>query len=117
MINILASFLSERMQCTILDGKLSEWVNIGAGVPQGSILGPIIFLIYINDLTEVVNSDIQIFADDTFIFRCADHHSSEALDLDLEKITEWAHQWKMLFNPDISKLAVEIIFSNKRNKS
>ena len=117
MINILTSFLSDRKQRTIIDGKLSEWVDISAGVPQGSILGPILFLIYIDDLTEVVDSDIRIFADDTFIFRLADQNSSEALNRDLENITKWAYQWKMLFNPDISKQAVEIIFSNKREKS
>ena len=105
------------MQRTTIDGKYSEWAGISAGVPQGSILGPILFLIYINDLTEVIESDVRIFADDTFIFRKADQHSSEALNRDLEKITQWAFQWKMLFNPDMSKQAVEVIFSNKHNKA
>ena len=117
MINILTSFLANRMQRTAIDGKYSEWTGISAGVPQGSILGPILFLIYINDLTEIIESDVRIFADDTFIFRKADQHSSEALNRDLEKITQWAFQWKMLFNPDISKQAVEVIFSNKHKKS
>ena len=80
------------MQRVTIDGKFSKWVKIGAGVPQGSILGPILFLIYINDITEVVDSDIRIFANDTFIFRIADQSSSVALNTDLEKITEWAHQ-------------------------
>ena len=94
------------MQRVTIDGKCSEWLEMGAGVPQGSILGPILFLVYINDITEVVASDIRIFADDTFIFRVANQSSSEALNRDLEKITEWAYQWKMLFNPDITKQAV-----------
>ena len=110
MINILKSFLKDRTQRTTIDGKFSEWVEIGAGVPQGSILGPLLFLVYINDIVEIVDSDIRIFADDTFIFRLADQNSSDALNRDLEKITEWARQWKMLFNPDISKQAIEIIF-------
>ena len=92
MINILTSFLANRTQRTTIDGKFSEWAEISAGVPQGSILGPILFLIYINDLTEIVDSDVRIFADDTFIFRKADQHSSEALNKDLENITKWAHQ-------------------------
>ena len=75
-----------------------------------------LFLVYINDLIDVVESDIHIFADDTFIFRLADPSSTEALNRDLERITEWAHQWKMVFNPDITKQAVEVIFSNKNNK-
>ena len=91
--------------------------GVQAGVPQGSILGPILFLIFINDLTEVVESDIRIFADDTFIFRIVDQFSSEILNRDLNKITAWAWQWKLVFNPDISKQAVEIVFSTKKIKS
>jgi len=117
MINILTSFLANRMQRTTIDGKYSEWAEIRAGVPQGSILGPILFLIYINDIIEIIDSDVRIFADDTFIFRKADQHSSTALNRDLENITKWAFQWKMLFNPDISKQAIEVIFSNKNTKS
>ena len=81
------------------------------------ILGPILLLIYINDIIEIVDSDVRIFADDTFIFRKADQHSSVALNRDLENITKWAFQWKMLFNPDISKQAIEVIFSNKNTKN
>ena len=62
---------------------------------------------------DVVESDIRIFADDTFIFRLVDPSSTDALNRDLERITEWAHQWKMVFNPDIKKQAVEVVFSNK----
>ena len=98
-------------------GNFQNGKKYSQGVPQGSLLGPILFLIYINDLTEIVDSDIRIFADDTFIFRKADQHSSEALNRDLENITQWAFQWKMLFNPDMSKQAIEVIFSNKKIKS
>ena len=73
------------------------------------------FLIYINDLVEVVESEIRIFADDTFIFTVVNQHCTDILNKDLEKITEWASQWKMVFNPDITKQAVEILFSNKKN--
>ena len=69
---------------------------------------------YINDIVEIVSSDIRIFADDTFIFRIVDQNSTEALNNDLQKISAWAYQWKMLFNPDIAKQAVEVVFSNKR---
>ena len=117
MLNIIKSFLLNRKQRVTIDGKYSEWANVQAGVPQGSILGPILFLIFINDLTEVVESDIRIFADDTFIFRIVDQFSSEILNRDLNKITAWAWQWKLVFNPDISKQAVEIVFSTKKIKS
>ena len=113
VLNILSSFLADREQRVVIDGISSDWAQIEAGVPQGSILGPLLFLVYINDITEVISSDLRIFADDTFIFRIADQSSTRILNLDLQKITNWAHQWKMLFNPDISKQAVEIIFSNK----
>ena len=114
-LNIIKNFLSDREQRVTIDGQSSDWTQISAGVPQGSILGPLLFLIFINDITEVVSSDIRIFADDTFIFREATPDSTTLLNDDLAKITQWAWQWKMLFNPDISKQAVEVIFSNKSN--
>ena len=114
-LNIIKNFLSDREQRVTIDGQSSDWTQISAGVPQGSILGPLLFLIFINDITEVVSSDIRIFADDTFIFREATPDSTTLLNNDLAKITQWAWQWKMLFNPDISKQAVEVIFSNKSN--
>jgi hypothetical protein len=116
-LNIIKDFLKDREQRVTIDGQSSDWVPITAGVPQGSILGPLLFLIYINDITEVVTSDIRIFADDTFIFRTADRDSTTQLNNDLEQITDWAWKWKMLFNPDISKQAVEVIFSNKKTPS
>ena len=82
-INILSSFLAGRQQRVVIDGKTSEWTSIESGVPQGSILGPLLFLVYINDLIDVVESDIRIFADDTFIFRVVDPSSTDALNRDL----------------------------------
>ncbi len=64
----------------------------------------------------MVDSDIDIFADDTFIFRIIDQFSTLLLNNDLDKITVWANQWKMSFNPDITKQAIEIIFSKKHTK-
>ena len=109
MISILASFLSDIEQQVALDGHFSDWTRIEAGVPQGSILGPILFLIYINDFIEIVDSNINIFADDTFIFRITDQNSIEILT------TTWAHEWKIIFNTDISKQAVDVVFSNRRS--
>ena len=115
MINIIESFLSDRKQRVTIDGKFSDWVDINAGVPQGSLLGPILFLVYINDIVDVVESKIKIFADDTFIYRTVDQFCTTILNKDLESITKWAWMWKLVFNPDISKQAVEVIFSNKSN--
>ena len=92
MIGIIQSFLSDRKQRVTIDGKYSEWTKIDAGVPQGSLLGPILFLVFINDIVEVVESDIRIFADDTFIYRIMDLFSTEILNRDLAKISQWAWQ-------------------------
>ena len=92
MIDIITSFLADRQQRVTIDGKVSEWVNIQAGVPQGSLLGPLLFLVYINDIVEVVDSNIRIFADDTMIFRIIDALSTLKLNEDLENIRIWA--WK-----------------------
>ena len=118
MLNILSSFLADRTQRVTINGKFSPWSDISAGVPQGSVLGPLLFLIYINDLAEAVDSEIRIFADDTFIFHIVSDptQSTIILNKELSKIASWAHQWKMSFNPDITKQAVEVIFSNKRTK-
>ena len=117
MIVILSSFLTDRKQRVTMDGVCSDWADIESGVPQGSILGPILFLVYINDLFDEVSSDIRIFADDTFIFRFVDSSSTIDLNADLQKITVWAHQWKLIFNPDLEKQAVEVVFSNKNSKT
>ena len=84
-----------------------------AGVPQGSILGPLLFLLYINDLPNNMLSNVKIFADDTSIFSVVHDkdNSFDQLDHDLNKISEWAYRWNMSFNPDHSKQAQELIFS------
>ena len=115
-IKIVKDFLADRKQRVVIDGKKSDWTSIESGVPQGSILGPLLFLVYINDLIDSVESDIRIFADDTFIFRIFDPSSIDALNRDLERITRWAHQWKMVFNPDATKPAIGVIFTRSNVK-
>ena len=118
LLTLMESFLSERYQRVLLNGQSSEWATINAGVPQGSILGPLLFLIYINDLSNGINSDVKLFADDTSIFSTvyAPNTTADSLNKDLQKISEWAYKWKMSFNPDPTKQAQEVIFSRKLNK-
>ena len=102
----------------MLNGQHSSWADVKAGVPQGSILGPLLFLIYINDLPNGLNSNAKLFADDTPLFSVVHNINDLAnlLNSDLSKIDEWALQWKMSFNPDPTKQAQEIIFSRKTSQ-
>ena len=118
LLNLLRDFLSCRKQRVVLNGQHSSWDNVTAGVPQGSILGPLLFLIYVNDLPNNLSSNCKLFADDTSLFSVVNniHTSAATLSQDLNGITNWAFQWKMIFNPDLSKQAQEVIFSRKIKK-
>ena len=92
-----------------------------AGVPQGSVVGPLLFLYYINDQTGNISSDMRLFADDSSLFTRVKgvNQTHDSLVKDLQSVTLWAHQWKMVFNPDLTKQAIEIVFSckDKKNRS
>ena len=94
LLNLLEDFLKERKQRVVLNGQVSTWKNINAGVPQGSILGPSLFLIYINDLTENLTTNVKLFADDTSLFSVVHNTQTSANDLnkDLEITKNWAFQ-------------------------
>ena len=111
----MENYLTGRQQRVVLNGQTSSWKNILAGVPQGSVLGPLLFLIYINDLPIGIESTCKIFAEDSLLFsKVKDKTFSDTqLSNDLNKISKWAFQWKMLLNPDPSKQAIEICFSYK----
>ena len=94
----------------------SSWAHIRAGVPLGSILEPLLFLIYVNGVPNGLKSECKLFADDASLFSVARDVNTSASDInnDLKLISNWAFQWKMSFNPDPSKQAQEIIFSRKK---
>ena len=115
LLNLLHHFLNKRKQRVVLNGQFSTWKNVSAGVPQGSILGPWLFLIYINDLTEGLSSNAKLFADDTPLLSVIHSIQTSAnnLNKDLERINNWATHWEMNFNPDTTKQAQEVTFSRK----
>ena len=118
LLKLLENYLTGRKQRVVLNGIESKWEQVYSGVPQGSVLGPLLFLIYINDLTTNIKSNMKLFADDSSLFaRVYDCNATQIqLLLDLDNITKWANQWKMKFNPDITKQAIEVIFSHKYKK-
>ena len=95
--SFLSDYLSDRRQRVVLNGIESSWLPIESGVPQGSVLGPLLFLIYINDLTEGISSNMRLFADDSSLFiKVRDIQETQTqLMEDLDKITSWGRQWKI----------------------
>ena len=118
LLSLLDNYLQNRQQRVVINGQESKWAHIKSGVPQGSVLGPLMFLIFINDLESNLKCQVNFFADDTSIFTVVRDPEVSASDLnhDLDVIARWAHQWKMAFNPDPTKPAEEIVFSNKKVK-
>ena len=115
LITLIKELLSCRKQRILLNGRHSSWVDVKVGVPEGSILGPWLFPIYINDLPNGLNSNVKFFADDTSLFSVVHNItvSANLLNSDLSKINTWALQWKMSFDTDPTKQAQETIFSRK----
>ena len=118
LLCLLKNYLSQRVQRVLINGFESDWGDIQSGVPQGSVLGPLLFLIYVNDLEKGIRSNIKFFADDTSLFSVVKDPviSADNLNYDLNLIKDWAIQWKMNFNPDPDKPAEEVLFSLKRKE-
>jgi hypothetical protein len=108
------SYLHDRKQRVIINGQNSEWLPVEAGVPQGSILGPLLFLVFINDIIDNIKSDINLFADDTSLLEIVRNRQDSVtiLNNDLKTIYEWALRWLMIFN---TEKTVSITFSLKPN--
>ena len=118
LLKLFQNYLSNRRQCVVvLNGSHSNHSGIESGVPHGSVLGPLLFLIYINDLESSIKSNIKFFADDTMLFSAVKDPLISANDLnhDLDTICRWAHQWKLEFDPDPMKQANEVLFSCKKS--
>ena len=104
-LNWIQNFLSGRTQQVLLNGKSSATAKVISGVPQGTVLGPLLFLVYINDLPQCVKSKIRLFADDAYMY-CTINTVKDTADLqnDLYELQAWEKKWSMEFHPDKCKV-------------
>ena len=94
----IINWLTDRRQRVVLDGEVSSWKSVLSGVPQGSVLGPILFLVYINDLEEGVSGKILKIADDSKLLKKLRTLEINKLQDDIDKLVRWPEKWQMLFN-------------------
>ena len=117
VLNILTDFLSNRFQRSTLNGKSSSWKPVTAGVPQGSVLGPLLFLVYINDLILGMKSDARIFADDTSIFNIVhdvnESHRELTYDLQIVENGVLNGKWPLILT--LPSLPLKLSSQQKRN--
>ena len=104
IIGWIQSFTTGRIQQVVVGNECSSWTPVTSGIPQGSVLGPLLFVIYINDLPNSVCSEAFLFADDTKIFRIIESENDrQELQKDLEKMMDWSAKWLLTFHPDKCK--------------
>jgi hypothetical protein len=115
IIACLEHYLQDRFQRVAINGCYSSWQYINAGVPQSSIIDPLLFLLYINDIVDNFQSQVRLFADDTSIFLIVDNaiESADILNRDLNTIISWSNKWLASFN---SQKTETMVISRKVNK-
>ena len=97
----IEDFITERKQRVCVDGELSSWVEVSSGVPQGSVLGPLLFVIFINDLPEAIRCGVKLYADDTKIYSAINStQDSTELQEEIDALYEWSIKWQLQFHPD-----------------
>ena len=98
--NWVSQFLSNRRQAVVVNGARSDFINVRSGVPQGSVLGPCLFLIYINDLPDQLSSHVRLFADDTAAYNVVSSTADQQhLQQNLDLLADWERRWDMSFHP------------------
>ena len=112
-LDLLKSYLANRKQIVVVDGVKSEVKDVKAGVPQGSRLGPLLFILYIEDIKEDLECEVLIYADDTTLLAVGKNpvETANMLNRDLEKISVWSQKWKVTFTAAKSH---DIIFTKKQ---
>ena len=112
LLRWIQAFLVSRRQRVVVNGCSSDWAPVSSGVPQGSILRPLLFLLYVNDIGVCIESQTRLFADDCTIFRdVVGREDCEALQSDLHHLYQWAHKWQLHLN--LSKCKA-LCISNKQ---
>ena len=111
VLSLCREFLSNRRQRVVVDGAISEWIPIVSGMPQGSVLGPLLFILYASEMFELVENILYPYADDSTLLavirKPADSPAVAAsLDRDLAKIQEWYNHWSIILNPNKTKALV-----------
>ena len=115
LLKWVQSFLSERRQRVVLGDISSSWANVTSGVPQGSVLGPLMFVMFKNDLPEVIEGFCKLYADDSKIIRVIeDDSSADILQRDIDSVTNWTKEWLMKLNSSKCKV---MHFGNKNARS
>ena len=115
-LKLIQNYLDNRFQRVLLNGQTSEWKSVKAGVPQGSILGPLFFLVDTNDICSNLSTNVKLFADYTSLFSILNDANKyiQNLSNDLCVISNWAYQWKMsLTRIDPNKL--KKLFSQEKH--
>ena len=115
LLNWMEEFLNGRKQRVVVNGCKSNWREVMSGVPQGSVIGPLLFVLYINDLPEIVKAEVYLFADDTKIYCKILDDGSSTLQEDLIRLQEWSDIWLLKFHPDKCKV-LKVHKGNKANE-
>ena len=105
LIRWITNFLSNRIQRVVVNNEMSTWSTISSGIPQGSVLGPTFFVVFINDIPDSINSTVNIFADDTKLFRSVTSEEEHVvLQSDLDMLADWSETWQLKFNASKCKV-------------
>ena len=96
LLKWITAFLEGRRQRVIVNGSKSSWTRVTSGIPQGSVLGPLLFVCYVNDMPENITSTAYMFADDTKMYRnIKTHIDREVLQSDLSRLEDWSRKWQL----------------------
>ena len=105
LLKWIAAFLEGRRQRVIVNGSRSSWTRVTSGIPQGSVLGSLLFVCYVNDMPENITSTAYMFADDTKVYRnIKTHIDREVLQSGLSRLEDWSRKWQLRFNADKCKV-------------